>query len=436
MEPMNELTQMGRFVAEHEDALSDQLVDLQAVRQRFLQASDLRSKPSWARFRWAAAIAVAAGIALFTFTLGRARTPLTFLVGDAGRLGEVDAWLAAPVGGSLPLRFSDGSAVRLEASARARVTRLANAGATLRMETGHADVSVAKRTGAAWQVSLGPFRVDVTGTRFAVDWDPQNERLVLTMHEGTVIVSGCTFGAGRPFVAGDTVRTSCRDRNVELSTRTPPSASDAGHGVPGPASDEPQRMHPSEAANEESSIEVTPPASGPRPRSIPPSGAGDVSSNAARGFGWQELARSGHHALAVDAAEAAGFTAECAAASAADLVALGDAARYVGRLERAAEAYSSVRRRFPGQERAAVAAFALGRIAFDQRADYASAARWFRAYLDERPGGRLDRDALGRLMESLNRAGDAAGARQQAQRYLGRYPMGAHAEMARRLLAQ
>ena len=145
--------------------------------------------------------------------------------------------------------------------------------------------------------------------------------------------------------------------------------------------------------------------------------------------------RSGRHREALDAAEAAGFSSECAKASAADLVALGDAARYTGRLDLAGEAYRAVRARFPGHERAAVAAFAMGRIAFDQRADFPDAARWFRTYLAEQPGGRLDRDALGRLMESLSRLGDTGGARSEATRYLERYPTGPHAEMARRLTA-
>lgn len=128
-----------------------------------------------------------------------------------------------------------------------------------------------------------------------------------------------------------------------------------------------------------------------------------------------------------------GFSSECGAASAEDLVALGDAARYVGRLDRATEAYETARRRFPGHERSAVAAFALGRIAFDQRANYSDAARWFRTYLLEQPGGRLARDALGRLMESLHRMGDPPAARREAGRYLEEYPTGPHADFARRL---
>jgi len=146
--------------------------------------------------------------------------------------------------------------------------------------------------------------------------------------------------------------------------------------------------------------------------------------------------RAGRHGEALDAVEAVGFSAECATASAADLVSLGDAARYVGRLERATEAYETVRRRFPGNERSAVAAFALGRIAFDQRRSYADAARWFRTYLVEQPGGRLARDALGRLVEAFQRAGDMSSARREAAHYLELYPTGPHADFARRVMGE
>ena len=43
-------------------------------------------------------------------------------------------------------------------------------------------------------------------------------------------------------------------------------------------------------------------------------------------------------------------------------------------------------------------------------------------------------EALGRYMESLHRSGDMVGARQAAERYLGRYPTGPHSELGHRLL--
>jgi TolA-binding protein len=300
------------------------------------------------------------------------------------------------------------------------------------MESGSANVSVKKRKGAAWRVSLGPFHVDVTGTRFDIDWDPASDKLVLQMHEGSVIVSGCAFGSGRPVVAGETAQASCRDARLSISTRvkgapTKEHGSLAGAGAGKTSVDEPNA--PMDEGRSSAVEHATPP--GLATRTVPAIGGQQPTA-----IDWRELVRNGRHHEALDAAEAAGFSSECMKASAADLVALGDAARFTGRLERASEAYQAVRRRFPGHERAAVAAFALGRIAFDQRGDFADATRWFRTYLGEQPGGRLARDALGRLMESLSRMGDAVGARSEAKRYLERYPTGPHAEMARRLTAE
>jgi transmembrane sensor len=424
MEPLNDFTRAGRLLAEHQDASMDQAADLALLRQKFVEAGRGRRAGSRSILLFAAGLALVAGALLLTVGLAQRGKPLTFSVGDGDRVGEVDGWLAAPVGRPLPVRFSDGTFVTLQPTARARVTKIAQAGAMLVVETGRAEFAVVKRKSAAWHVSLGPFRVQVTGTRFVADWDPREERLLLTMQEGTVIVSGCMFGAGRPFVAGDTVRASCRDRHADVSTNAPSPTAKAVVDTT-PSSQPPGQIREEPGSNDEhgSSAAFGSARANPTPTAARPSSS------------WRDLMRQGRHGEALDAAEALGFSSECATASAADLVALGDAARYQGRLDRAEEAYHAVRRRFPGHERAAVAAFALGRVAFDQRGSFSNAARWFRAYLDEQPNGRLARDALGRLMEAHSRAGDLASARKEARRYLEHYPTGPHVEMARRLHA-
>jgi hypothetical protein len=426
---MSDLEQLGQLVAGQQDMQADRAFDLDVEQRRFLSTAARPRRPRLVLLAAACAAAVAlASVLLFTLRPDRTVSPLTFRVGDSGRPGEVDAWLAAPSAAALPLRFSDGTAMSLAPSARARVTKIESTGATLLVESGRAEVAVAKRKGASWQISLGPFRVDVTGTKFDVAFDPVDERLALTMHEGSVVVSGCVFGTGRSFVGGDTVRASCRERKVDIAPSAPigsaaleagpAGASSSEHEEPLPPSDAPVVPAPAAKARAEDPAVA---------RSLP----GDE-----HAADWRELVKSGSHRAAMEAAEAAGFADQCAQASADDLVALGDAARYSGRVERAAEAYGAVRRRFPGHERAAVAAFSLGRLAQDQRADYGTAARWFRTYLAERPVGRLARDAQGRVMESLHRAGDAAGARRGAKAYLARHAEGPHAEIARSLLAE
>jgi TolA-binding protein len=93
-----------------------------------------------------------------------------------------------------------------------------------------------------------------------------------------------------------------------------------------------------------------------------------------------------------------------------------------------------VRSRFPGTEQARSAAFRLGRVAFDQENDYADAARWFAAVLEEGDAGPLAAEARGRLMHAFVRAGDGARARQAAAEYLRSHPDGDYAPLARSLL--
>lgn len=433
MEPVSNLERLGSLAAEEQDRLADGVADLETEKRRFLAAS--APNRSLRPMMWLAAAAAAIVLCVSVLVLRHARepAPLTFRIGDAQELGEADAWLPSPSDRPLALGFSDGTSVTLEPSARARVTKVGPMGATVLVERGRARLSVVKRKGAAWRVSLGPFRVDVTGTRFDVDWDPGTENLSLDMHEGSVIVSGCVFGAGRPFSAGESMRASCRDQHVEIS-KLPAESSTQGPTPPDGRKGEGSNAHAPAPVPAAPAAEVSPNASVGHHGSEP--GPAPTVRGAAAAPAWRDLVKAGRHGEALDAAEAAGFSAECASASAADLVALGDAARYVGRLDRATEAYETTRRRFPGNERSAVAAFALGRIAFDQRGNYSDAARWFRTYLAEQPNGRLARDAHGRLIEAFQRAGDASSARLEAARYLELYPTGPHSEFARRVMGE
>jgi hypothetical protein len=123
----------------------------------------------------------------------------------------------------------------------------------------------------------------------------------------------------------------------------------------------------------------------------------------------------------------------CARADASALVTLADAARYAREPEDEAYALHLLRRRFTGTSRAALAAFALGRLEFDIHRSYEKAGEWFVTYLREQPGGPLTREARGRLMEATLGSGDRDGARKLAARYLRDYPNGPHAELARSL---
>ena len=75
------------------------------------------------------------------------------------------------------VRFSEGSSIVLERGGRLRVLALESNGARVLVEKGAADVAIAHRRGPGrWRFEAGPVSVDVTGTRFRVDWNPEQHR--------------------------------------------------------------------------------------------------------------------------------------------------------------------------------------------------------------------------------------------------------------------
>src|SRR5262249_31843871 len=111
---------------------------------------------------------------------------LTYEVGNHARPGQVGDYFAPSH--ELPLRFSDGSQVTLLGSARARVTGSSHTGASVLLETGSARVEVVHRSDSAWTFATGPFTVSVTGTSFALSWEPVSGTLDIQMFSGVVVV--------------------------------------------------------------------------------------------------------------------------------------------------------------------------------------------------------------------------------------------------------
>jgi TolA-binding protein len=312
--------------------------------------------------------------------------PITFVT-DARDVSEVGDVLQARQERPLRVSFSEGSVMSLRAGARARVLGSQSSGARVLLEGGVADVSIAHPVGRTvrWRFEAGPFVVLVKGTRFQLAWQPTIQALSLTMREGAVELSGACLPAPRLVERGATLQVSC--------AKPPPS--------------------PPLAAAARAT-------------------ADDDSTLAAKqgGRGASEPRAS------VQKKAPPSFEATCAAASKADLLALANRERLAGRVARARTALLALRQRFPGSLEAGTAAFMLGRMAFDQRADYAEAARYFTSYLAEQPDGPLMGDAAGRLLEAHERQGQKDAARRDAEAYLSRFPDGPYANRARRILAE
>ncbi|WP_437756395.1 FecR domain-containing protein [Sorangium sp. So ce1389] len=539
------LTALGRRVAELQDRAPGARLDLERGRARLLEAelpggrwgggsggdaggrsasgARLRAPGRGGRGRVAAWMAAAAALVMSTVALvivARRGAPMRFELG-ATEVGIVGAWIAAPAAAELPIRFSDGSLLRLAPGGRARVASVDANGAEIALERGALDVAVVHREGARWRVRVGPFQVNVIGTRFETRWDPVSERFEVALRDGAITVTGPLVGDARAIRAGERLVVSPGTNMLEVapipidattlgagstsvgsepgstpvgstsaattlgsgSTSVGPGSTSVGPGSTSVGSTSAATtlgagstsVGPGSTSVGPGSTPVGSTSVGPGSTSVGPGSTSVGLTSAATTLGsgsttlgsgstsvgsihppghadaeaslaplpaapetprWRALALDARYKDALAAAEREGFDALCATASAGDLHALGDAARLGGSTARAVQAFTALRRRFPGSPEAASAAFLLGRIAQDQSNDPAGSARWFTRYLTEHPGGAFAADAAGRLVEAEDRRGDDAGARRAAERYLAAYPNGSHAAYARRLLAR
>ncbi len=418
--PVMPLESLGRRVA---DALDDHAVErrqaLERARHQYLAAA-VRGPVRPRRKMFAVAAAVAAVLAVIGVLVHVRNRPLVFTAGQ--QPGVVETWVAAPAGHGVPLRFSDGTLLRLEPSSRARVVAVDARGASLALESGSLHADVVHSEQSAWRVIAGPLTVRVTGTRFDVRWSASAEEFSVAVTEGSVAISGAVVGAERAVRAGETLRVFVGEQRLELANTAELAAG--------------ERVKPggTEPASAPSIPEVkAEPALAPE-GAKPGATSAPAPAVSARAPDWRELARKGSLREAFAAAQVTGFDAACQSASPSELLQLGDGARLSGSPVSARQALTRLRSAFPGDSRRAAAAFALGKVAFDQTHAYAEAAEWFATSIREQPGGSLVREAAGRLIEARRRAGDGAGARRAADGYLARYPDGPHADLARSLV--
>jgi TolA-binding protein len=442
-QPERSLSDLGRRVAREQDRAPEARLDRDRGRARLLDA-DLSPARRARVPRFLVPLAAAIAIAALLVLVLRPRRALRFAIDGGPATSALDggAWIAAPAERELPIRFSDGSVLRLAPAGRARVASVNADGAEIALERGSLDLAVVHRDSTRWLVRVGPFQVRVVGTRFETSWDPVSERFGVALREGAIVVSGPILGESRAIRAGERLTVSIATGTMEVSSATQPitvAPSATAAAAPATAApidiatlpDEPApkpgpAIAPSTSA---STAAIRAPEAEPRSSAKP---ADPAPSDAP---GWRSLALDAKYKDALAAAEREGFDSIVASAGVADLYALGDAARLGGSGARASQAFTALRARFPGSPEAASAAFLLGRMAQDQRRDHAAAAAFFARYLSEQPGGAFAADAMGRLVEAHDKLGDRASARRAAERYLAVFPNGSHAAYAKRVLA-
>jgi transmembrane sensor len=406
--------------------------DRARVRARYLASARARrpiGRPATRNRRprrlwWASAALLPAMAAVALWTALRRSPPadLTFIQAD-GQVGRVGETIAAPPVAPWPLKFSDGSVVSLYAGSHARVSAVNAAGARIVLDRGGASASVVHRGGSRWVIDAGPFEVLVSGTRFEVNWDSDDEVFGLDLEEGSVLVSGPCMPVPRSVARGDHLRLSCGSKHETAD----------GIADPAEGAHEAVLPHPESGATSEW---VGPMGSGAAATTAGPTRA-RVATRAAstpasvlQTDAWRRLVDAGRYREALDLVERRGFEPQCRPAPGADLLDLGDVARFAGDARRARQGYLAARDKLPGGGRSA---YGLGLIAFDQERDFAGAAQWFETYLVEQPEGGLQREAAGRAMEAWHLAGEGTRARAAAQRYLRLYPDGLQARLARQL---
>ena len=109
-----------------------------------------------------------------------------------------------------------------------------------------------------------------------------------------------------------------------------------------------------------------------------------------------------------------------------ELLDYADVAVRSGRPRDAALALDRLRRRFPRDARAGLAAFQLGRVRFDTFGDATGAAEAFESAIALAPSAPFREDAEARLVEALDVAGESAKCERARSAYLARHPSGVY----------
>ena len=351
---------------------------------------------------------------------------LTYQVGTSKELGVVGNYVSAPKGNSLNLHFSEGSQVVLEPRARIRVTGTTSHGAVMILEDGRARADIVHHNGADWRILAGPYVVGVTGTSFDVDYNVGTQTFELEMHSGVVKVFGP--GLGSPVEVRDTQRFVL---SANAAERAQESSGVSAHQQADPDVDS-THSPKVDASVADAVLGPTKPIGSKFVASHVGSASVATTANSATSESWARLGARGQHRRIVELAEQQGLESATATASGPDLLALGNAARFAGKLGLAVKAYRAVRDRFSNSEEASGAAFFLGRLS--ESSDPARAMDWYERYVAEAPTGAWVADALGRHLVLLNSTKGTASAQAAAKDYLERFPNGPYAGFARKIV--
>lgn len=115
-----------------------------------------------------------------------------------------------------------------------------------------------------------------------------------------------------------------------------------------------------------------------------------------------------------------------------DLLERANQARRDGDVSAAARDYQRLLDQFPGDGRAGLSAFELGRLRMDRLGDLPGAVQALKRAVQLAPGSGFREDAMARLVTAYQRLGQSAACARAREQYLAAYPGGVHAQKVAR----
>lgn len=288
---------------------------------------------------------------------------------------------------TLAMKLEEGSELELGRESKLTIDRADDENVSLNLDRGLVTCEVPKKKGRTFRVRAGDFEVSVVGTRFSVEHEvrPDGARVFVRVERGIVEVKRRgREGPGKRIVAGQTWTSEEKLSLPALSPR---------QGTP--------EASPLEASP--APVDAEPPASiissHEPPKTKPVVGPAGRSARSPAEQSFEEAT----------------------------------ALRRSGQSRAAATAYERFVADFPGDPRAALAAFEKARLQMDVLGQPRAALSALELSLRLSPGAGFREDALARLVRVQGLLGQIGACQAAKQRYLREYSKGVHREAVERL---
>ena len=332
--------------------------------QNVAQRLDARPSRAWRWVVLSTTLSAAAAGGIFWFKMPSSLNPAS---GSSELAGLADAKLETK-SDELSVTLGDGSSVKLGSQSEVQVQSGHSSSISLQLARGELWCDVTHREQRKFKVVAGDVEVRVVGTQFRVKTTPgPSPRVEVSVARGVVEV----VSARRPGVVARVAAGQSWIQDAEHAAENPAPAPPVESQSSEPQSDEPESSEP-----------VKPGAPLPSAAAVVPSG--------------RELFEK--------AAES----------------------RRAGDARAAAHAYEELLRLHPGDGRASLAAFELGRLRMDRLADLPGAIAALERAVAMKIGPSFREDALARLVSIYASQGNLAACRRARDRYSSSYPAGVH----------